>query len=94
LGDNSQALETTTIYQTISSLPSSSLEGENDTATENFITGSFGDDRITGTNRSDIIIGLSGSDTINGGLGNDKIREQRILTSYMAMKAMIYFKGV
>ncbi len=41
---------------------------------ENFIMGSFGNDRISGTPRNNIIVALDGSDSIHGLGGDDKIQ--------------------
>ena len=41
---------------------------------ENFIMGSFGNDRISGTPRDNIIVALDGSDSIHGLGGDDKIQ--------------------
>jgi Ca2+-binding RTX toxin-like protein len=41
---------------------------------ENFVMGSFGNDRISGTPGNDIIVALDGSDSIHGLGGNDKIQ--------------------
>ena len=54
--------------------PQQPLTNSTTKSLENFIMGSFGNDRISGTPRDNIIVALDGSDSIHGLGGNDKIQ--------------------